>query len=415
MARPRKPPHLIWVKPKYTKEGKLRAHGYWAIADGEKRVGTGYGLEFRAEAEAARLQYEVDQLASKSVSETINERGKGPRDVFVVDLIRFYLERHEAKIQKKSKEELRNYLNTVERFIRFWDGKTVFDINERTIKEYQQKARPGKPLADSTLLREFGTLRPMINFGIEKGRLELRGHIVDWELPPPPAPREAFYSRSEVAALLWTAWKKRNLAMGKPGVGIPTSRHIARFILIAVWTGTRSEKIEKASYINYDDRPWMDLDSGIYYRGGVANKSPTNKKADPVRIPDELIHHLKRWREKNPETDNVIDYHGEAGSAKGAFRRLKHEVLPPDRAKKCNRHTFRHTAASWLMQKRVPNRIIAKYLSTTEEIIDRVYGHFSPDFHMEVNIALKTAKQERLAKTVKERQEKKEKAHKKAA
>lgn len=415
MARPRKPPHLIWVKPKHTSEGKLRANGYWAIADGEKRIGTGFGLEFRAEAEKARLDYEVEQHSKKSASETINERGKGPRDVLVVDLIRFYLERHEKDIQKKSKEKLRDYLNTVERFIKFWDGKTVFDINERTIREYQEKARPGKPLADSTLLREFGTLRPMINFGVKKGRLEMLGHIIDWELPPPPEAREAFYSRSEVAALLWYAWKKRNMGMGKPGVGIPTSRHVARFILIAVWTGTRSEKIEQASYVNHDDRPWMDLEGGIFYRAGVDNKSPSNKRADPVRIPDELIHHLKRWRAKNPDTDNVIDYHGEAGSAKGAFRRLKKAVLPADRAKKCNRHTFKHTCASWLMQKRVPMSIIAKYLSTTEEVIDRVYGHFSPDFHIEVNTALKKAKQERLARTVKERQEKKEKSEKKAA
>jgi integrase len=413
MARRRQPPHLIWVADKIDKNtGKLRARGYWAIADGPTRISTGFGLEARAEAEKARLDYEVEQYSKKSASETINERGKGPRDVLVVDLIRFYLERHETDIQKKSKDKLRDYLNTVERFIKFWDGKTVFDINERTIKEYQEKARPGKPLADSTLLREFGVLRPMINFGVRKGRLEMRGHIIDWELPPPPPPREAFYSRAEVAALLWKAWRKRNMSMGRAGVGIPTSRHIARFILIAVWTGTRSEKIEKASYVDYDDRPWMDLDSRIFYRGGVSNKSPTNKKADPVKIPDELIHHLKRWREKNPGTDNVIDHHGEAGSVKGAFRRLKHEVLSSERAKKCNRHTFKHTCASWLMQKRVPMAIIAKYLSTTEEVIDRVYGHFSPDFHEEVNTALKLAKQERLSRTVKERREKKEKLQK---
>lgn len=415
MARPRKPPHLIWVKPKLTADGKLRANGYWAIADGEKRIGTGYGLEYRAEAEAVRLQYEVDQLASKSVSETINERGKGPRDVLVVDLIRFYLERHQKKIEAKSKDKLRDYLNMIERFIRFWDSKTVYDINERSIKEYQNKARPGKPLADTTLGREIPELRLMVNFGIKKGKCELRGHMIDWEIPPPPPPREAFYTRQEVGRLVRAAWFKRNMGMGKEGVGIPTSRHIARFILIAVWTGTRSEKIEQASYVETDDRPWMDVDGGIFYRGGVADKSPTNKRAEPVRIPDELILHLRRWRKANPHTDNVIDYHGETGSTKGAFRRLKNEVLPPARAKKCNRHTFKHTCASWLMGQRVPLDIIADYLSTTPEVIKKHYGHFSPDFHMEVNDAMKTAKQLRLEKNVEERKRAKDEAEKKAA
>ncbi len=224
MARPRKPPHLIWVKPKLTADGRLRANGYWAIADGEKRIGTGYGLEFRAEAEAARLQYEVDQLASKSVSETINERGKGPRDVLVVDLIRFYLERHQKKIEAKSKDKLRDYLNMIERFIRFWDSKTVYDINERSIKEYQNNARPGKPLADTTLGREIPELRLMVNFGIKKGKCELRGHMIDWEIPPPPPPREAFYTRQEVGRLVRAAWFKRNMGMGKEGGRHP---HIA--------------------------------------------------------------------------------------------------------------------------------------------------------------------------------------------
>ncbi len=431
MARRREAPHLIWVKPKVDKvTGKLRSRGYWAIADGEKRLSTGFGLEFRADAEKARHDYEVKLYASRSVSAVINERGKGPRDVLVVDLIRFYLERNAEMIQAKSKEKLRDYLHMVERLIKFWDGKTVFEINENTIREYQATSRAGTPLSDNTVLRDFGSFRPMINFGIEKQRLELGGHLIDWELPAPPPPREAYYTRDEVAALLMAAWKKKNMAfeevekngivkkqrvVSKTGKGISTSRHIARFILIAVWTGTRSEKIEQASFVETDDRPWMDLDSGIFYRGGVENKSPTNKRADPVRIPDELLAHLHRWRALNKHTDNVIDHKGRAGSTRGAFRRLKLEVLPPGRVEKVNRHTFKHTCASWLMSKRAPVSIIATYLSTTEAVIKKHYGHFHPDFHKEINDVLKIAKAERLAKTVAERKAKKAAEAKKAA
>ncbi|MGO4569073.1 hypothetical protein AB4Z52_29500 [Rhizobium sp. 2YAF20] len=49
------------------------------------------------------------------------------------------------------------------------------------------------------------------------------------------------------------------------------------------------------------------------------------------------------------------------------------------------------------MEKRVPLDIIASYLSTTEEVIKAVYGHFSPDFHAEVNDAQKTDRDKRAA------------------
>jgi len=396
MPRRRQPPHLIWIKPKYNKDtGKLRAHGYWAIADGTTRISTGFGLECREQAEAARLKYEVEQHAKRSVHEIVEERGRGVREVFVVDLIRFFIERHEAKIQAKSKTKLRDYLNMIERLIKFWGGKTVYQINEKTIYEYQKKARAGKPLAASTTLRELAELKSIINYGIQKGLCELRGHIVDWELPPPPEPRMTFYTRSEIAKLVWTAYRRKNMAMGKPGIGIHTSKHIARFLLIAVKTGTRAERIEQASFKNHADRPWIDLENGIFYRAGVANKSPVNKRADPVRIPDDLLSHLRRWAK---EGDDVIKSTRGVGSTRKGFFNLKHEVLSNERAKVVNRHTCKHTCASWLMQKRVPLSIIASYLSTTEEVILRHYGHFSPDFHKEIDDARRTARRQQIDK-----------------
>ncbi|OHV83694.1 hypothetical protein LCM4573_06190 [Rhizobium sp. LCM 4573] len=312
-----------------------------------------------------------------------------------MDLIRFFMERHEAKIQAKSKTKLRDYLNMMERLIKFWHGKTVYQINEKTIAEYQKKARPGKPLAATTTLRELAELKSIINFGIQKGLCELRGHIIDWELPPPPEPRMTFYTRSEVAKLVWTAYRRKNMAMGRPGVGIYTSKHIARFLLIAVKTGTRSERIETASFKNLPDRPWIDLENGIFYRAGVANKSPVNKRADPVRISDDLLSHLRRWAK---EGDDVVRSPRGVGSTRKGFFNLKHEVFTKDRAKVVNRHTCKHTCASWLMQKRVPLSIIASYLSTTEEVILKHYGHFSPDFHQEINDARKEARSEIMKK-----------------
>jgi integrase len=42
-------------------------------------------------------------------------------------------------------------------------------------------------------------------------------------------------------------------------------------------------------------------------------------------------------------------------------------------------HTLRHTAATWLMQRGVSIWQAAGYLGMSPEILDRVYGHHSPD------------------------------------
>ncbi|MFZ1093476.1 MAG: tyrosine-type recombinase/integrase, partial [Xanthobacteraceae bacterium] len=43
-------------------------------------------------------------------------------------------------------------------------------------------------------------------------------------------------------------------------------------------------------------------------------------------------------------------------------------------------HTLRHTAATWLMQRGVSIWQAAGYLGMSPEILDRVYGHHSPDY-----------------------------------
>jgi integrase len=42
-------------------------------------------------------------------------------------------------------------------------------------------------------------------------------------------------------------------------------------------------------------------------------------------------------------------------------------------------HTLRHTAATWLVQRGVPAWQAAGYLGMSIEMIERVYGHHSPE------------------------------------
>lgn len=73
-------------------------------------------------------------------------------------------------------------------------------------------------------------------------------------------------------------------------------RHIARFILVGVNTGTRTDRIEQASFYPEPGRPYVDVDAGIFYRAAVGEFVPDNKRAGPVRISPKLLSHLRRWK-----------------------------------------------------------------------------------------------------------------------
>ncbi|WP_020009561.1 MULTISPECIES: tyrosine-type recombinase/integrase [unclassified Agrobacterium] len=264
----------------------------------------------------------------------------------------------------------------------------VSGINEENCIAY----RKGKAL--NTVRRQLENLRAIVNFAELKGKLDKGGRVLDYALPPKPKARFQYYTRDEVAKLVWTAYKRKNDVMGC-GAGHKTSVHIARFILTAVYTGTRAERIEEASFDREDGRPWIDLERGIFFRKYDGEVTPTNKRADPVRIPKPLLEHMKRWKKGKPGKQGaryLIEYQGRPVTTRKGFYSLKMEVFEEIRAKVLNRHTLRHTCATWLMQAGVSIALVAKYLSTTEKIIEEVYGQFHPDFQAEADHAFSRGK-----------------------
>jgi len=78
----------------------------------------------------------------------------------------------------------------------------------------------------------------------------------------------------------------------------------------------------------------------------------------------------------------VVHYHGEpikkerrAWHTARARAGLGPEVTP---------HVMRHTAATWLMQRRCDLWEAAGFLGMTPEMLRDVYGHHHPDFQKEV-------------------------------
>lgn len=251
------------------------------------------------------------------------------------------------------------------------------DINGQTCRDYVAKRG-----SVGGARRDLEDLRAAINHHAKEG---LHRGLVRVALPPKGQPRERWLSRNEVARLVWACWRYREHQRrhrGKDkGKVLPTGKrplqHIAHFILIAVYTGTRAGAVADASPYKDEGRAWVDLDAGLFYRL-AEGKRATNKRQPPVPLPSHLLAHMRRWQRKQIATSHFIEHRGKPvkevnkGFAKAVeLAALDGPVTP---------HTLRHTAATWLMQNGVEMWEAAGYLGMSEDTLRKVYGHHHPDY-----------------------------------
>jgi integrase len=87
---------------------------------------------------------------------------------------------------------------------------------------------------------------------------------------------------------------------------------------------------------------------------------------------------MRRWHAKGIIKDHFVEWNGSPiASVKTA---LKTAVRLAGLPGKVTPHTFRHTAATWLMQSGISVWRAAGFLDMSVETLDRVYGHHHPDF-----------------------------------
>jgi integrase len=195
-------------------------------------------------------------------------------------------------------------------------------------------------------------------------------------LPDRSQSRERWLTRSEAARLLWTAWRLRQPQYGHI-TERPTAQHIARFILVALYTGTRAGAICGAALAPTPGRGWIDLDQGVFYRR-AAGRRETKKRQPPVRLPTRLLVHIKRWSRLRLIHKAIVEWNGEpVRKINKAFRSVRTEAgLGPEVVP----HTLRHTCATWLAQAGVPVWEAAGFLGMSVEMFERVYGHHHPEY-----------------------------------
>lgn len=223
------------------------------------------------------------------------------------------------------------------------------------------KAARNTPVSDSTIRRELGVLQAALNHAVAEGRLESAPVV---SLPPSAPPRERWLRREEAAALLREIRRT------------PQAKHVARFLLIGLYTGTRPGTILRTRWrrAEADDAPWLDLDRGIYHRAG-ANEAVTNKRRGACRLPGRLLAHLRRWERRGG--DFVVERAGkpvsDVGKAlDGSAARAGIERLTP--------HTIKHTAVSWFFQAGGSLEDAAAFFATTAATLERVYNAHDAEY-----------------------------------
>src|SRR5262245_47904334 len=248
----------------------------------------------------------------------------------------------------------------------YFGDKVLSDINGAICRTYVEHRG-----STAAARRELEDLRAAINHHRREG---LCSAIVEVILPEASPARVRWLTRQEAARLLWAAWRYRELQKGKP-TGRRSRQHIARFILLALYTGTRAGAICGAALQPTVGRGWIDVARGVFYRRPDGERE-TKKRKPPVPLPPELHGHMRRWKRRGQRF--AVEWLGEpVSSIKKAFRAVAEDAgLGPD----VTPHVLRHTAATWLMQAGTDPWEAAGFLGMTVETLMSRYGHHHPDY-----------------------------------
>ena len=314
--------------------------GYYVIRDGGRFVST--GTRDRREAERGLAEY----IAQR------DRPAGGPRDpaqVTVADALTIYGEEHAPTVRAP---ETVGY--SIKALLPILGSLPVGSINGSVCRRYSN-ARDRSP---GTTRRELGVLQAAVNYCHAEGYLTAPVKVT---LPPMPAPRDRWLSRDEVAALLRAV--RRN----------PKARHLCRFILVAVHTGTRSDAILRLRFMPNTEGGWVDTGAGIMHRRAVGEVE-TKKRTPPIPIPRPLLAHLRRWQRNGARY--VVEIDGQrVGSLKTAWR----TALQESGIDHCTKHDLRHTAVTWAMQRGADKWAAAGFFGLSLDMLETVYGHHHPD------------------------------------
>lgn len=359
---PRKPsPPRLWLRPDTNT---------WVIKDGASRISTGCGPGETKAAERAL----ADHIANKYQA----PRGGRASEITIGDVIAVYLEeKADGTARPKETEQALDRLNE------FLGAMAVADIKGRTCREFIAHRQ-----TPAGARRDLETLRAAIRHYHKEYGLDV---VPALTLPDKSTPRETYLTRSDAAALLWAClgWEKvgTNNAPSWQRRRYHRGSHLARLVIIGLYTGTRPGAIKSLQWIRNTDGGWADIERGVIFRRAEGERVAHNKRKPPVKMARRLLAHMRRWKSMDGWRDDaagirhIVHYFGKplvkenkAFRAAIAAARLPSEVTP---------HVLRHTRGTWLAQASVPAHQAAASLGLTVEEYERTYLHNDPNFQQD--------------------------------
>lgn len=366
----------LWLEPARVRPDGSLAEARWCIRDdGRYKRRLEFGAAERGGAEAALAGYiaEKHQIAPGELE---------PGQRLTSDVLNLYLEEVVPGHARPAESASR-----IGRLVKWW-GQPAFamrDMHERNGKSRRMTGHLTD--IDATTCRSYvahvgaersgamdlSILRAAMNHAVKEGKLT---RVMAVSLPEEAPARERWLTRPEAASALWMAWRARRDRNGvsKAPDGWGTRKHIARFILASLYTGTRKETVLLAAFERIPGYGFIDLEAGLWYRKPFGKRA-TKKRQTPVRIPDRLLSHMRRWRAAGQTF--LIEYNGKpVDRIDKAFRGLMVDCELP--GEKVTPHTLKHTAITWALQSGMQPWDAAGFFGITLETLDRVYGHHSP-------------------------------------
>lgn len=345
MSRKKKPARL-WLRKTKGRDPR------YVILDAGYEFETGFGVGFERDAQERLSQY----IATRTRPDT---QQRDPLKITASEIMTLYMK---DVAPMTASPALIGY--HAKPLLAFWGRKSLSQINGTSCRDYALER--GKAVSLATVRRELETFQAAINHWHRESPLSAVPVITK---PAKGIRRQRYLTRKEVAAMLWAARRLRH-------------SHVARMILIGVYTGTRHEALLSLKWYPSDFAGHVDIQGLKLYRRGDA-ETETNKKRPTSRIPDRLMAHLRRWHRidlaHGPQTA-IMRWHGQpiakqrrAWALVVAAARLHDDVTP---------HVLRHTCVTWALQNGMELWDIAGLTGMSIKTIETTYGHQDADFQV---------------------------------
>lgn len=396
MPRPSQGPRLYLRRNRTDSKSGARLPDIWFIRDGARQLSTGCGpdrLQGPGGAQEALARYILAKGAQAGYGTASRS---DPAQVLVVDVLTLYIAERGPALERDGATTG----GFGARLMTWWAGKTLSEVRRSACKAYvaHRIAQPNSRFKDPAKAPRISSQTARIELemlsaaiGYWHGEDPLQVRPVVWLPDKSESSREAL-TRGQAARLLRAArgwrWDAKKAAWTRLSRSAQANRrHVARFILIGLYTGTRHTAIRRLLWAESPTQAWVDLDRAMIWRRGRAEPDHPTKRRPVVKLPLRLLAHLRRWRrldeaesKRRPDPVNAVIHHGGEALA-GKLRRgfagcvadagLPAEITP---------HWLRHTAATWLMEADVESWKAAGFLGMTTKTLEDHYGHHRPSY-----------------------------------